>query len=411
MRHVTVYGAGALALLVLTACSSDPKAGPTRQDATIWINPVDGAVAVRPDLPIQVGTVDGTLKDVRIETGGQPLSGTLSADRTRWRSERPMTPGRTYKVIVAAVGASGKTTRRTSSFSTVAATQTFKIASILPNKDETGLTVGVGMPVMITFDRAITDRVSVERNLQVLASKPVVGAWHWFDDKTVDFRPKRFWPANTKVKVTARLTGVSGGAGMYGLKDYSREFQVGRSQISTANTQTHMMEIQRDGEVIKDVPISAGRGGEWKYYTTNGIHLAMAREAVTVMTSPGIGPGEAGYYQETVYDTVRISNTGEYVHAAPWSVGSQGSDNVSHGCINISPENAKWFIDNTLIGDPVIVTGSPRQLEPANGWGHWQEPWKTWLRWSALRTPMITEKLPGSVGQATDIAVKDPAHS
>lgn len=104
------------------------------------------------------------------------------------------------------------------------------------------------------------------------------------------------------------------------------------------------------------------------------------------MTSPGIGPGSAGYYRMTVYNTVRISNSGEYVHSAPWSVGSQGYSNVSHGCVNVSPSNASWFINNTLIGDPIIITGTPRTLEPTNGWGHWQESWKQWLRWSALKS-------------------------
>jgi lipoprotein-anchoring transpeptidase ErfK/SrfK len=133
------------------------------------------------------------------------------------------------------------------------------------------------------------------------------------------------------------------------------------------------------------MPMSAGQGGAWKYYTTSGVHLAMSREPVTVMTSPGIGPGSAGYYQMTVYNTVRISNSGEYIHSAPWSVGSQGYSNVSHGCVNVSPDNAKWFIDNTLIGDPIIITGSPRKLEPTNGWGHWQEDWKEWLKWSSVK--------------------------
>ena len=131
--------------------------------------------------------------------------------------------------------------------------------------------------------------------------------------------------------------------------------------------------MKRNGKVIRRMPMSAGQGGVWKYYTTSGVHLAMSREPVTVMTSPGIGPGSAGYYQLTVYNTVRISNSGEYIHSAPWSVGSQGYSNVSHGCVNVSPDNAKWFIDNTLIGDPIIITGSPRPLEPTNGWGHWQE--------------------------------------
>jgi lipoprotein-anchoring transpeptidase ErfK/SrfK len=395
-----------------TACSSAHKGATVRPDASVWITPSDGMSGVRPDLPIQVGVVGGTIKNVSVESGGSPVGGTLSADRTRWRSMRPMTPGKTYKVVAVTVAASGRTTQVVSSFSTVTAAQTFKIANILPDKGETGLTVGIGMPIMLSFDRAITDRVSVERNLRVLASKPVEGAWHWFDDKTVNFRPKTFWPPDTTVKVEAQLTGVPGGAGMYGLQDYAREFKIGRSQVSTADTSSHMMTVRRDGKVVRDVPLSAGQGGEWRFYTTNGIHLAMSREPVTEMTSPGIGPGESGYYQMTVYNTVRISNSGEYVHSAPWSVGSQGNSNVSHGCINISPENAKWFIDNTLIGDPVIVTGSPRQLEPDNGWGHWQEPWKTWLKWSALRTSTVTETLSGTTAHEPEaVAKKKPTRS
>ena len=34
--------------------------------------------------------------------------------------------------------------------------------------------------------------------------------------------------------------------------------------------------------------------------------------------------------------------------------------NVSHGCINLSPANAKTFFDFSRIGDVVFVTGSPR---------------------------------------------------
>ncbi len=413
MRHVTACGAGALALLALTACSTSAtkESGPAGRDATIWIDPVDGAAAVRPDLPVLVGAAHGTLREVTLETGGKRLSGTLSGDRTRWRTARPLTPGKTYTVRVAAVGPSGKTSRRTTTFSTAPATRSFSAETILPSKEGTGLTVGVGMPIMITFDRDIGDRVAVERHLRVLTSRPVEGAWHWLDDKTVTFRPKRFWPPGTKVKLVAELTGVAAAPGVYGAHDYTREFTIGRSQISTADTRTHMMKVRRDGKVIKNFPISAGRGGVRKYYTTNGIHLAMSREDVTIMTSPGIGPGQPGYYQETVYDTVRISNSGEYVHAAPWSVGDQGNANVSHGCINISPANAKWFLDHTLIGDPVIVTGSPRELEPANGWGYWQEPWRGWLKWSALRTSMVTERLASAARQPTEAAGKQPGHS
>ncbi|MEV5409227.1 Ig-like domain-containing protein [Thermopolyspora sp. NPDC052614] len=398
MRHISAYGVGALALVLAAACSSAPRqqTAPQRQQAApdVWITPSNGTNGVRPDLPILVGTAHGRLKRVTVQAAGKPVVGRLSADRTRWRSVRPMAPGRTYTVTAVVTGPSGETSG-TSTFTTVSAAQTFTITELLPKKEVTGETVGVGMPIMITFDRPIADRVSVERNLRVLSSKPVEGAWHWFDDKTVHYRPKRFWPANTKVRVEALLEGTAGGGDVYGDRDLVREFRVGRSQISTADIRTHQMRVERDGRVIRSIPISAGKGGVRKYHTTNGIHLAMSREDVTVMTSPDAGPGDPGYYQLTVYDTVRISNSGEYIHAAPWSVGSQGHANVSHGCVNVSPAHAKWFLDHTLIGDPIIVTGSPRELEPTNGWGQWQESWPQWLRWSALRTGGITESLSG----------------
>ncbi|WP_308250145.1 L,D-transpeptidase [Sphaerisporangium fuscum] len=399
--RVIALGAGALALLLASGCgrsgdnqsSGNPQG--SRQDAAVSVSPADGATQVAPELPIMIGTVYGALRsvEVRATSKNTPLEGVLSADRTKWRSKRPMAPGETYRVTVVAVGRSGKTTQLTSQFSTIKATQTFAADKILPNKDITGLTVGVGMPIMLTFDKPIADRLSVERNLSVQASRPVEGAWHWIDEKSVVYRPKHWWPAHTKVKLVAQLGGVRGGPGMYGAGDYVREFEIGRSQISHADTASHQMTVKRDGKVIRTVPLSAGNGDSWKHYTTNGIHLAMSREDVTTMTSPDAGPGSAGYYQLTVYDTVRISDTGEYVHGAPWSVGSQGNSNVSHGCINVSPENAKWFKEVTLIGDPIIVTGTPRQLDPGNGWGYWQESWPQWLRWSGMRSASPTEAL------------------
>jgi lipoprotein-anchoring transpeptidase ErfK/SrfK len=393
----SIQGAGLLALVLAASCSSTtavkkdgavtvPQRGAAA--AAVAVTPLDKARDVPTDTTVLVSAASGTLQkvDVKAVKGAQgSLQGVLSADRTQWHSRGTAAPGASYEVTATAVSPAGEVTERKTSFSTVKGGQTFAIESLMPSKDTTGLTVGVGMPVMIAFDKDVTDRVSIERNLLIHTSKPVLGAWHWFDNKTVHFRPKRFWPAHTKVRVEARLAGVRGGKGLYGKRNQSIEFKVGRSQITKGSTNSHHLTVKRDGKVVRRMPMSAGQGGVWKYYTTSGVHLAMSREPVTVMTSPGIGPGSAGYYQMTVYNTVRISNSGEYIHSAPWSVGSQGYSNVSHGCVNVSPDNAKWFIDNTLIGDPIIITGSPRKLEPTNGWGHWQEDWKQWLKWSSVK--------------------------
>ncbi|MGI5270653.1 L,D-transpeptidase [Nonomuraea sp. CA-218870] len=370
------------------ACSASSAANEDRQaapDATVAIQPADRAANVPTDQGVVVAVLGGTLRSVTVRSEDGTLAGVLSTDKTRWRSTATARPGARYTVSSIAVNADGKQTEKTSTFSTVKAAKAFDVQSITPSKGTTGLTVGVGMPIMIAFDQPITDRVSVERNLLVRTSRPVEGAWHWFDDQHVDFRPRQYWPAHTDVRVEANLAGVHGGKGMYGKRDLALDFRVGRSQITKGSVNEHVLVVRRNGKKIREMPMSAGQGGVMKYHTTSGIHLAMSREPVTVMTSPGIGPGQAGYYQMTVYNTVRISNSGEYVHSAPWSVGSQGNSNVSHGCVNISPANAAWFIENTLIGDPIVITGSPRPLEPTNGWGHWQENWKQWLKWSSIK--------------------------
>ncbi|MFC4007735.1 Ig-like domain-containing protein [Nonomuraea purpurea] len=397
MGRVAYGSAGLLALALLTACSAeDPDGvamvGQKAPEASVSFSPADKTANVPTDQPLVVAAQGGTLKSVRVDGGKSgPLKGVLSEDGTRWRSLGTARPGTVYKVTAVSVNPEGKEGERSSTFSTVKGGKTFDIKTVTPNKDDTGLTVGVGMPVMITFDNPIADRVSVERNLIIRSSRPVEGAWHWFDDTHVDFRPLEYWPAHTNVRLEAKLAGVRGGPQMFGKRDVKLDFKIGRSQITKGSTDNHVLTVRRDGKKIRTMPMSAGQGGQWKYYTTSGVHLAMSREPVTVMTSPGIGPGSAGYYQLTVYNTVRISNSGEYVHSAPWSVGSQGNSNVSHGCVNISPENAVWFIKNTLIGDPIIITGSPRKLEPTNGWGHWQEDWKQWLKWSSLKDgPTIT---------------------
>ncbi|MEV4472729.1 Ig-like domain-containing protein [Nonomuraea sp. NPDC049504] len=401
----STYGCGLLAMALLAACSagcsaSEPAGAPKEgvamaggaQSAPVGVSPADKAANVPTDRPVVVAANGGTLKSVKVDGGkAGPLKGVLSADRTRWRSLGTAKPSASYTVTAVSLDATGKESRTTSAFSTAKGTKTFDIERITPNKDDTGLTVGVGMPVMIAFDQPIADRVAVERNLTVRSSKPVEGAWHWFDDQHVDFRPKKYWPARTKVRVEAKLAGVRGGPGMYGKRDVRLDFKIGRQQITKGSVNEHVLVVRRDGKKVRTMPMSAGQGGQWKYHTTSGIHLAMSREPVTIMTSPGIGPGSPGYYRLTVYNTVRISNSGEYVHSAPWSVGSQGHANVSHGCVNVSPANAIWFLKNTLIGDPIIITGSPRKLEPTNGWGHWQEDWKQWLKWSSLKAgPTVT---------------------
>jgi lipoprotein-anchoring transpeptidase ErfK/SrfK len=97
--------------------------------------------------------------------------------------------------------------------------------------------------------------------------------------------------------------------------------------------------------------------GNPKFPTPKGTFTALAKEKTVIMDSRTIGIplSDPEGYKLTVNNAVRINSGGVYVHSAPWSVGSQGYANVSHGCINLGPDNAAWYFDTVRVGDPVIV--------------------------------------------------------
>lgn len=353
------------------------------------VTPVGGGGELRPDSPIAVQARGGTIENVTVSTGGGEVEGELNADRTRWRSRWTLDPGESYTVDATALGEDGRTRTVRSRFTAAEVEKTNEVTFEGPNDNET---VGVGMPIVMNFDQAVKDRAAVERALEVRSDKTVEGAWHWFGDQQVVFRTKNYWPAHTKVTFQAHLSGVRTGGDVYGGKNYTVDFEVGDSHVSTVGEDNHKMVVKVNGKKVRTIPTSMGKGGVRKYTTTNGVHLTMSKEDPTVMTSEwmGISPGSPGGYSLTVYKSVRISDSGEYVHSAPWSVGSQGSENVSHGCINISPSNAKWFYNMTQRGDVVTVTGSDRELETDNGWGYWQADWNEWVKGSALKRSVKT---------------------
>ncbi|TQM70160.1 lipoprotein-anchoring transpeptidase ErfK/SrfK [Actinomadura hallensis] len=354
----------------------------------LTVSPESGAKA-GPESPIAVRAEGGTIENVTVSTEAGEVAGDLSSDRTQWRSRWTLQPGATYTVGATALGKDGRTRTVTSSFTAATVEKTNDVTLEAPSNKET---VGVGMPIIMQFERPVKDKAAVERALEVRADKTVEGAWRWFGDQEVVFRTKEYWPAHTNVTFDAHLSGVRTADGVYGGKNYSLRFKVGDSQISTAGEDTHKMVVTVNGKKVRTIPTSMGKGGARKYTTTNGVHLAMSKEDPVTMTSSwmGISPGSPGGYSLTVYKSVRISDSGEYVHSAPWSVGSQGRANVSHGCINISPSNAKWFFNLTQRGDPIVVTGSNRELEVDNGWGFWQADWKDWVNGSALKRSVKT---------------------
>lgn len=395
-RWVAVVASG---VLVLTACSSGSakQATPAAQKkadpnaAQITITPGDGGAKARPDRGVDVRVTNGgSIERISVlGKGNRRVVGAFSTDRTAWSSRWTLNPGEAYTVNVTAKRRDGKTQQATSKFTTLKPTQRFGITSVVPSSG----TVGVGMPIIVNFDRPIFNREQVERALEIKSSKRIVGAWRWVGNQQVIFRTRKYWPAGTQVSLVAHTSGVRGAKGVYGAADRTVNFAVGDSHISTVDVKSHKMSVQRNGETVKSVGISAGKGGERKFTTTNGVHLTMDKGNPVIMTSEWQGitdKKDPDYYKLKVKHAVRISNSGEYVHAAPWSVAQQGRANVSHGCVNASPDFAEWFYNLAQPGDVVVITGTNRELEVDNGWGYWQMPFTQWVANSALKRPVDT---------------------
>jgi lipoprotein-anchoring transpeptidase ErfK/SrfK len=207
------------------------------------------------------------------------------------------------------------------------------------------------------------------------------------NNQAVWWRPREYWPAGTKVKVAAALDGAELAHGVWGKRTYTTHFTIGSSVISTIDVKTHKMTVTKAGRVVRVLPVTTGMAVD-KYRTRNGIKVIMDKRPVESMdaASTGTEKDDPEYYNLKVQWAMRLTWSGEYLHAAPWSVGSQGRANVSHGCTGLSTANAKWLFDFSKIGDVVISKNSPRQLEFGNGYTAWE---LSWSKWSAGTAPSL----------------------
>jgi lipoprotein-anchoring transpeptidase ErfK/SrfK len=222
-----------------------------------------------------------------------------------------------------------------------------------------GSMVGVAKPIMINFPVPIADQPMAERAVHISSIPPVPGKFYWMSPTQLRWRPLTFWPANTTVNIDAAGTKSS--------------FRTGDSLVATADDATHQMTITRNGVVEKTFPMSMGMSAG-HHQTPNGTYYVLEKMPSVVMDSSTYGvPVDSSWgYKVTVDLAVRIDNSGNFVHSAPWSVGDQGKRDVSHGCINLSPTNAKWFYDNFGSGDPVVVKNSVGSYTQNDGAQDWQ---------------------------------------
>ncbi|MFF4172686.1 Ig-like domain-containing protein [Streptomyces sp. NPDC001744] len=380
----------ALLAVAVTACTArndrplTPKAYDGAGPLTVSA-PADGTKA-DPEKPLEItakGDGDRIADVTALDAAGRHLAGELTADGRRWRSTASLAAGTRYTVRVATEDGEGAPGVRTFTFETTPAERALT-ADFGP---EAG-TYGVGQPITADLSLPVKDRASravVERALKVRSTPSVEGSWYWVDDKKLHFRPKEYWPAGARVTVSGNLDGLKIGDKLYGGASAPLKLTIGDRVEAIADAGSHHMTVKRNGEVINTIPVTTGKPG---FSTRNGTKVVLGKEYYVRMrgTTVGISEGSSESYDLPVYYATRVTWSGEYVHAAPWSVGSQGVANVSHGCVGMSTGNAAWFFENVRPGDVVRTVNSDGDtMEPfGNGFGDWNLTWDKWRQGSAL---------------------------
>ncbi|MFF3941140.1 L,D-transpeptidase [Streptomyces phaeofaciens] len=394
-RPRTVVGCTLLVTALVAgvnACGSDDNPLAARPyDATELISfngPEDEGRKADPDKPLEITTADSDdrITDVTaVDADGRYVAGELSADGSRWHSTEPLAADAHYTVRVSTEDDGGAPGRRVVAFDT--GRPTGKKRLTVEFGPETG-EYGVGQPVTAKLSEPVKDpaqRAVVERGLKVGSTPAVQGAWYWVDDTELHYRPKEYWPAHATVRVHSNLDGIKIGDRLWGSRTKDLELSIGDRVVAVTDASAHSMTVYRNDEAINTIPVTTGKPG---FETRNGVKVVLGKEYFVRMrgTTVGIAEGSDESYDLDVYYATRVTWSGEYVHAAPWSVGSQGYENVSHGCTGMSTSNAAWFFQNVRRGDVVTVVNSyGRTMETfGNGFGDWNVDWKKWTTGSAL---------------------------
>jgi lipoprotein-anchoring transpeptidase ErfK/SrfK len=370
----------------VSACNSTPAPPPQPQTITdkgtpfgdllvpkLTASVTDGAVGVTVDAPVTDSAEDGVLGAVTMTNDGAPVAGQLSPDGLRWMTTEPLGYNEKYTLSAQSLGLGGVTSR-SMTFQTHSP-ENLTMPYVLPNDGEV---VGVGQPVAVRFDESVPNRLAAEKAITVTTNPPVEGAFYWLSNREVRWRPASYWKPGTTVDVAVNTYGVDLGDGLFGQENVTTHFTIGDEVIATADDDTKTLTVRRNGEVVRTMPISMGKSST---PTNNGTYIIGDRLSHMVMDSSTYGvPSNSpnGYRTEVDYAT-QMSYSGIYVHAAPWSVGSQGYSNVSHGCLNVSTSNALWFYENTKRGDIVEVSNTVGSVLPGtDGLGDWNVPWEQW---------------------------------
>lgn len=331
--------------------------------------------AALPSDPVTLSLENGTITNATVTGPGGAVEGTFEKDA--WTPSKALELNTEYKL---AATASDGTTKE-ASFKTVSpgsAETTFN----LPYMDDN---LGVGMPAYVKFSRAIPQeyRASIEKHAKVTVTPTQEGSWGWISDTELAYRPKEYWKPGTKISLDLKWLGVQATDKTWLKKDSSGAFSIKNvSRVIKVDIANYTTTVVENGEVVKTLPSTTGKEG---FVTRSGTKLILEKYDSLKMNSDTIAipSGSSEAYNLDAQYAMRVTWTGEFIHAAPWSVSSQGKANVSHGCVGLSTDNAGWLYEGTSIGDVVEFTGSDRKMEPSEGMGVWLYSWEEWKALSA----------------------------
>ncbi|MFE0551228.1 Ig-like domain-containing protein [Streptomyces pilosus] len=359
----------------------DSAAAQSQQsEAVVAIAPEDGAESVKTSGALKVTASKGKLTEVVVKNpDGDPVEGAISGDGATWTPATHLAASTKYTVHAVAKDSEGRTAAEDSTFTTLTPKNTF-VGHFTP---EDGSEVGVGMPFSLRFTRGITHPDDVEKAVRITTEPPVEVEGHWFGNDRLDFRPETYWKAGTKVTVDLNLDGVEGREGVYGKQSKKVSFTIGRSQVSVVDAKKLTMKVQRDGKVIKTIPVTTGKAG---METWNGQMVISERLKVTRMNGETVGYG-GEYDIKDVPHAMRLTTSGTFLHGNYWGGDAFGNYNASHGCIGLRDVRggwdkkapAAWFFENSMIGDVVVVKNSDDAVvAPDNGLNGWNMSWEKW---------------------------------
>jgi lipoprotein-anchoring transpeptidase ErfK/SrfK len=354
--------------------SAPGVASPVVAPVKLEVTPAGGAKQVNPAAPVSLKVGNGRIESVTLtSTSGEAVQGTFATDGSGWSASGPLKFNTEYSYTYVVTDGVGRETSTTQSFNTVSSTHEAD-AAIYPLD---GMKVGVGQPLQIIFSEPVVNRAAVEKAIKVTSSAGQAGAFHWFSDTMVRYRPEAFWAANSTVTMDMQLFGVDLGNGQ--IANFNKKVKVnfGDKKVAIADAAAHTFTLSVNDQVVKTLPVSMG---DQRFPSARGYAVLMEKNRYDHFRAASIGlkPGDPAYYGEVdVEYSIRLTLSGAYIHQALESAYPYiGNTNVSHGCIGFAPDGAAWVFDNMTTGDVVQIVNTEGDYAALDdGYGDWNIPW------------------------------------